>query len=102
MQLYQECAFVIYSILKAFLPLPSLEILLIPLCISQPSSYLRFAFEGAVGTFIGGFIGYMLGIKVQRCYSLHFSQFKTAGKGNGINETLWYLSSIYWRNYPDS
>ena len=84
MQLYQECAFVVYSILKAFLPLPSLEILLIPLCISQPSSYLRFAFEGAVGTFIGGFIGYMLALKCKDAILCTLVSSKQLEKGTAL------------------
>lgn len=56
----RELGFVLYAVLKAFLPLPSLEVLLVPLCVSEPHSYLRFAIEGAIGTCIGGLIGYLL------------------------------------------
>lgn len=55
---YRELGFIIYALCKAFLPLPSLEVLLIPLCVDAPQSYLQFAVEGAVGTWIGGTIGY--------------------------------------------
>ena len=57
MQLFvslSELGFLLYAVLKAFLPLPSLEVLLVPLCVGEPQSYLRFALEGAAGTCVGG------------------------------------------------
>ena len=56
MQLFvsmSELGFPLYAVLKAFLPLPSLEVLLVPLCVGEPQSYLRFALEGAAGTCVG-------------------------------------------------
>lgn len=50
----------IYAILKAFLPLPSLEVVLLPLNIKRPDLFLWYSIVGAVGTFIGGSIGYLL------------------------------------------
>ena len=46
----QDIGLVVYSCLKAFLPLPSLEILLVPLCANNPSRYWIYAIEGAIGT----------------------------------------------------
>lgn len=57
---WKDIGFMLYAMLKAFLPLPSLEVLLIPLCVQEPASYLRYALEGAVGTCAGGLIGYLL------------------------------------------
>lgn len=50
----------LYSILKAFLPLPSLEVVLIPLVIRNPDGFLLYSVVGAIGTYIGGSIGYFL------------------------------------------
>ena len=41
----QDIGLIVYSCLKAFLPLPSLEILLVPLCASNPSRYWIYAIE---------------------------------------------------------
>lgn len=49
-----------YAILKAFLPLPSLEVVLLPLNMQRPDLLMWYSLIGAVGTFIGGTIGYGL------------------------------------------
>ncbi len=49
-----------YSTLKAFLPLPSLEVVLLPLVLKHPDGVLWYSIVGAVGTYIGGTIGYLL------------------------------------------
>ena len=54
----QDLGLFVYSCLKAFLPLPSLEALLIPLCVANPNRFWVYAIEGAIGTAIGGGIGY--------------------------------------------
>ena len=54
----QDIGLIIYSCFKAFLPLPSLEVVLVPLIASNPGKYWIYAIEGAIGTFIGGGIGY--------------------------------------------
>lgn len=54
----QDFGLLIYSCLKAFLPLPSLEVLLIPLLAANPEKYGVYALVGAIGTAIGGGIGY--------------------------------------------
>ncbi|MDD3049281.1 MAG: VTT domain-containing protein [Bacilli bacterium] len=56
---------IVYSILKAFLPLPSLEVVLIPLVIRNPDGFLLYSLLGAIGTFIGGSIGYFLATRIK-------------------------------------
>lgn len=50
----------VYSIFKAFLPLPSLEVVLLPLNVQRPDLLWWYSSVGAIGTFIGGSIGYLL------------------------------------------
>ena len=54
----QDIGLLVYSCLKAFLPLPSLEVIFVPLCASNPNYFWVYAIEGAIGTLIGGAIGY--------------------------------------------
>lgn len=54
-----------YAIVKAFLPLPSLEVVLLPLNIRRPDLFLWYSFVGAIGTFIGGSIGYLLACLIE-------------------------------------
>lgn len=65
---WQDVGLLLYAILKAFLPLPSLEVILVPLCLHTPQKWLLYSLEGAIGTSIGGAIGYgiarMLGRRV--------------------------------------
>lgn len=49
-----------YATCKAFLPLPSLEVVLLPLYLKTPAFLWWYAFLGAIGTFVGGSIGYIL------------------------------------------
>ena len=75
MQLFvslSELGFLLYAVLKAFLPLPSLEVLLVPLCVGEPQSYLRFALEGAAGTCVGGGVGYFLANRFRKSILTHF------------------------------
>ena len=50
----------IYSILKAFLPLPSLEAVLLPMALIQPKYAFLYCILTGIGTCIGGHIGYSL------------------------------------------
>ena len=50
---WKDIGFMLYAMLKAFLPLPSLEVLLIPLCVQEPASYLRYALGGRGGHMCG-------------------------------------------------
>ncbi len=58
---------------KAFLPLPSLEVVLIPLTVKNPSLWIFYSLIGAVGTGLGGAIGYriaeLFGIKILRKFA---------------------------------
>ena len=62
----QQGGLVLYACLKAFLPLPSLEVVLIPLILKNPDGWLLYAMEGAVGTAIGGWIGYQIARRAQQ------------------------------------
>lgn len=64
--IWQDVGLILYAILKAFLPLPSLEVLLVPLCLANMDKWIIYSLEGAVGTFIGGAIGYAIAYKVGR------------------------------------
>lgn len=55
---FEDLGLIIYAILKAFLPLPSLEVILVPLCVSHPEKWFIYSLEGALGTCVGGAIGY--------------------------------------------
>ena len=65
---WQDIGLILYSVLKAFLPLPSLEVILVPLVLHSPQKWLLYSLEGAVGPASGGAIGYgiarILGKKV--------------------------------------
>ena len=50
----------LYSLLKAFLPLPSLEAVLVPFCLANPHRSVYYALISGVGTFLGANIGYEL------------------------------------------
>lgn len=69
----EEVGLFIYSCFKACLPLPSLEVLLIPLCTLHPSRFVWYAVVGAVGTCVGGTIGYYLAKKVGEKILLQFA-----------------------------
>ena len=58
--LYQNVALFLYACLKAFLPLPSLEVVLLPLCLKLPAYWLFFCVIGSFGTMLGGAVGYFL------------------------------------------
>ena len=49
----------VYAFFKAFLPLPSLEVMIIP-CIIKENEFLIASFVGAIGTFLGGSVGFWL------------------------------------------
>lgn len=58
--IWQDVGLILYAILKAFLPLPSLEVVLVPLCLHSPQKWILYSVEGAIGTSIGGAIGYAI------------------------------------------
>lgn len=73
LQALEDIGLLIYSCFKAFLPLPSLEVLLIPLCTLHPERFILYAIEGAIGTCIGGAIGYYLAKKVGQRILVQFA-----------------------------
>lgn len=70
-----------YSILKAFLPLPSLEVMLIPLVINNPNLVVWYSLVGAIGTYIGGSIGYAIAYFLGNAFVLRLSNNETIEKG---------------------
>lgn len=62
----------LYSVLKAFLPLPSLEAVLIPMCLLMPQHRFTYAMFSGIGTIIGGAIGYKLAFKYGRKIMVHW------------------------------
>ena len=73
----QQGGLVLYACLKAFLPLPSLEVVLIPLILKNPDGWLLYAMEGAVGTAIGGWIGYQIARRAQQAVLRKFDRVYT-------------------------
>ncbi len=71
----------IYSILKAFLPLPSLEAVLLPLTLLYPDKALLFACLTGIGTCIGGHIGYEISYHFGRKSVLKFVSEETIEEG---------------------
>lgn len=75
---------VVYSILKAFLPLPSLEVVLIPLVIRNPDGFLLYSIVGAIGTYVGGSIGYILAMSIKEKVWISFFGKNTWEKGKEL------------------
>ena len=50
----------LYAFFKAFLPLPSLEVILIPFVVDYPNQVIPLSILGAIGTFLGGSVGYFV------------------------------------------
>lgn len=71
----------VYSILKAFLPLPSLEAVLLPMCLMKPEYAWIYAMISGIGTCIGGLIGYELSFRYGSSIVLKFVDEKTFEKG---------------------
>lgn len=82
--LWQDIGLFLYAVLKAFLPLPSLEVLLVPLCIAQPQNWLLYSIEGAIGTFIGGGIGYAIANRFGRKAFMHIATQEDMDKGEAL------------------
>ncbi len=64
--LWRDIGLFLYAILKAFLPLPSLEVLLVPLVMTKPQHWLWYSMIGAIGTLLGGAIGYWIAKRLGR------------------------------------
>jgi len=59
-----EIGLLVYSFLKAFLPMLSVEVVQIPLTLIMPEKWVLFAVLGIVGTILGSALGYFLGMKL--------------------------------------
>lgn len=82
--LWQDLGLFLYAILKAFLPLPSLEVLLVPLVIAKPHQWLWYSLIGALGTFIGGGIGYFIAKRLGRKAFEHLASGDDIQKGEDL------------------
>lgn len=82
--LWQDFGLFLYAVLKAFLPLPSLEVILVPLVIANPAHWLRYSLEGAVGTFIGGGIGYVIAARLGKKALKNIATAKDIQKGEEL------------------
>ena len=71
----------IYSILKAFLPLPSLEAVLLPMVLIKPEYAFLYCILTGLGTCIGGHIGYLLSNRYGRKIILKFVDESTIDEG---------------------
>ncbi len=89
--LWQDIGLLLYATLKAFLPLPSLEVMLVPLCLSQPSHWILYSLEGALGTCVGGMIGYAISYRYGRRALRHLANEKEMNKGEELMQRygLW-------------
>lgn len=89
---WQDVGLFLYSILKAFLPLPSLEVVLVPLCLHSPEKWILYSVEGAVGTCIGGAIGYAISYRFGRSALLHIASDEDITKGEKLMHTYGFLA----------
>lgn len=90
--LWRDIGLFLYAVLKAFLPLPSLEVVLVPLCITSPDRWLIYSLEGAAGTFIGGAIGYMIAYRMGRAALKHMASEKDIQSGERMMERYGMLA----------
>lgn len=81
---WKDIGLILYAILKAFLPLPSLEVVLVPITLANPANWLLYSLEGAVGTFIGGGIGYWLAHRYGRRALSHMASQNDIDKGEEL------------------
>ncbi|MEG0526721.1 YqaA family protein [Amedibacillus sp. YH-ame6] len=82
--IWQDIGLLLYAILKAFLPLPSLEVILVPLCMHSPEKWILYSIEGAIGTCIGGGIGYCLAHRFGRNILQHMASEKDMDAGERL------------------
>ena len=90
--LWQDVGLFLYAILKAFLPLPSLEVVLVPLCLHTPEKWILYSLEGALGTCIGGAIGYMLAYRLGTKAIQHMASKEDIEKGEVLMERYGMLA----------
>lgn len=82
--LWQDIGLFLYSVLKAFLPLPSLEAVLTPLCLHSPQKWLLYSLEGALGTCVGGAIGYAIAYRLGKKALAHLVSREELQKGEQL------------------
>ena len=80
--LWEDIGLFLYASLKAFLPIPSLEFLLIPLCLHMPSKWFLYTLEGTLGTMIGSIIGYGLSNRIGYTFLSNYKQGILLSKSN--------------------
>ena len=80
----EDIGLLLYSILKAFLPLPSLEVMLVPMCLAKPERWIRYSFLGAIGTCIGGAIGYVIAYLIGKKALSHIAASEDIEKGETL------------------
>lgn len=84
----------VYSILKAFLPFPSLEAVLLPLCLMHPQYAFFYALLSGIGTCIGGHIGYLLAFHYGKDLVLKMISEKELNQGIIYFQKKGYLAVI--------
>lgn len=84
--IFEDAGLFLYSILKAFLPLPSLEVLLVPLCLKSPQKWIWYSMIGAAGTCIGGAIGYLLAWRIGSSVLKNIAAKEDIEKGEALME----------------
>lgn len=84
----------IYSCLKAFLPLPSIEAVFIPLCLAAPTRSFYYAVVSGIGTFFGGYIGYELSVSYGRPFALKLVNEETLIQGERTMDKYGSLAII--------
>lgn len=89
---WRDLGLFLYAVLKAFLPLPSLEVILVPLCITSPERWIIYSLEGAAGTFIGGAIGYFIAYRMGRSALSHMASEKDIVSGERLMERYGMLA----------
>lgn len=82
--IWQDIGLLLYAILKAFLPLPSLEVILVPLCLHTPEKWIVYSIEGAIGTCIGGAIGYGIAHTIGRSSLSYIASMEDIKKGEDL------------------
>lgn len=75
---------ILYSCLKAFLPLPSIEAILVPFCLKNPHLRFYYALISGIGTFLGANIGYELAVLYGERIALKFVSEDTLRKGREL------------------
>lgn len=90
--LWQDVGLFLYAVLKAFLPLPSLEVVLVPLCLHSPEKWVIYSLEGALGTCIGGAIGYVIAYRLGREAMQHIASQEDIEKGERLMDRYGILA----------